>query len=90
MTMSDNEWKRVVQQIRTNGNKPNRVILVFTTKKVDLVPDEFYSSFYAIFNYYILQDKSGNGWHTSSISYFVSIMQIFLHVFCYHFCCLLK
>ena len=53
MTMSDNEWKRVAQRIRTNGNKPNRVILVFTTKKVDLVPDEFYSSFYAIFNYYI-------------------------------------
>ena len=45
MTMSDNEWKRVVQRIRTNGNKPNGVILVFTTKKVDLVPDEFYSSF---------------------------------------------
>ena len=56
--MSDSEWQGLVQQMKTNESTKNRVILSFTVKqKANLVPKEFYSIFYAIYNYYIFNNK---------------------------------
>ena len=54
MTMNDSEWKRVVQQMKTKESKQHRVTSSFKMKQNDnLFPAEFYSSFFAIYNYYI-------------------------------------
>ena len=55
--MSDNELQGVVQQMKTYESKSDTVILSFKMKqKANLVPEEFYSIFYAICNYYIFSN----------------------------------
>ena len=52
MAISNSEWQRVVERMNTIESKKNRVILVFKMKqKTNLVPEESYSIFYAIYNY---------------------------------------
>ena len=58
---SDNEWQRVItidnEWQWMAGSGKNRVILSFKMKqKANLVPEEFYSIFYAIYNYYIFSN----------------------------------
>ena len=43
MTVNNSEWKRVVQRMKTNESRQNRVILGFKMKqKASLVPEQFY------------------------------------------------
>ena len=54
MTIGDSEWHGVVQRIKKNEGKSTRMIFSLRMKqKANLVPEEFYSVFYAIYNYYI-------------------------------------
>ena len=58
---SDNEWQWVItsdnerQQMAGSGN--NWVLLSFKMKqKANLVPEEFYSIFYTVYDYYIFSN----------------------------------
>ena len=58
---SDNEWQRVItsdnEWQQMTGSGKNRVTLSFKMKqKANLVSEEFYSTFYAIYNYYIFSN----------------------------------
>ena len=62
-TTSDGEWQRVVQRMKTNESKleqAKKMLLGFKMKqKSNLVPEEFYSIFYAIYamyNYFIFSN----------------------------------
>ena len=69
------------------GSGKNRVILSFKMKqKANLVPEEFYSIFYAIYNYYIFSniDNLLIGklmTYIFNIIFRVFIMQVFLQFF---------
>ena len=57
---SDNEWQRVITSDSEwqgmAGSRKKRIILSFKMKqKASLVPEELYSIFYAIYDYYIQQ-----------------------------------
>ena len=58
---SDNEWQRVIKSDNEwqwmAGSRKKRIILSFKMKqKANLVPEKFYSIFYAIYDYYIFSN----------------------------------
>ena len=88
MTMGDSEWQGVVQRIKTNESKSNRIIFSLKMKqKANLVPEEFYSVFYAVCNYCIFRiDNLEIGklmTYIFNVILCVCIMQVVLHLSCY-------
>ena len=57
---SDSEWQRMAGSGKTNENEWERIkqsdFKFHSETKASLVPEEFYSIFYAIYNYYIFNN----------------------------------
>ena len=99
-TTSDNKWQRVIQGVITNYNKLQRMTTSGTTnenkwKRMRARKRELFwfqnKIKYALYNYIILSNIDYL-WigklktYIFNIIFYVSIMEVFLHVFRYLFC----